>query len=295
VVLALPLHYSFALVNQWLWARVEDRPLRITDGFASPDRLLVVLEQAHNAMLCLVGVHVPLLDRFFGDRVFDGIARLHFAGGRFPQESVPWLHRLFPNARIFNNYGCAEAMPRLTLRSAEASTDAANIGRPLPTIELRRDDDGALVFRSPYGAVGFVEDERWHAIEPSEWVATGDLGDGLEDGTWRLSGRASEVFKRHGEKVSIPAILESVFSSWNGQAGCYTTHDRLGEQGYVLVLAPQPSATQVRQFLGVLRAHPRSSWPLRIESRDTLPLLPNGKVDAHALREGSDVQWHQRI
>jgi acyl-CoA synthetase (AMP-forming)/AMP-acid ligase II len=295
-ILALPLHYSFALVNQWVWTRVERRRLEVTAGFSAPDDLRATLQSSDNAMLCLVGIHVPLLERFFTGQRFPGVIRLHFAGGRFPQEALGKLRDFFPNAVVYNNYGCAEAMPRLTVRLADAADDAANIGRPLPGIELATTDEGALVFQSPYAAVGFVESGRWSPVAADAWIPTGDLGEQLPSGDWRLTGRASEVFKRHGEKVSIPAVLAGIHESWTGQASCYRTTDRNGEDGYVLVVAPKPSPADVRGMLGVLRSHARAMWPLRIESRDTLPVLLNGKVDVRSLEDvANDVHWHQRI
>ena len=72
-------------------------------------------------MICLIGAQVPLLIEYYAGHVFSGVIRVHFAGGRFPAERLGDLHQIFPNAQIFNNYGCAEALPRLTLRPAEAA------------------------------------------------------------------------------------------------------------------------------------------------------------------------------
>ena len=100
----------------------------------------------------------------------------------FPQEQLFVVRRLFPNARIFNNYGLAEAMPRLTLRPAEDADDAANIGQPLPGVELHTGDLGEFTFRSPYGAVGVVDRDGFREITGETWVGTGDLGVAIGDG-----------------------------------------------------------------------------------------------------------------
>ena len=270
-ILALPLSYSFAFVNQWVWATEHARELVPTRGLADPRALRAALEAARDAMLCLVGVQGGLLAGTFDGAAFDGVTRLHFAGGRFPQGHLPALRRLFPRAAITNNYGCAEAMPRLTLRAAEASDDASDIGVPLPGVELRADDADRLHFRSPYGAVAVHEAGALHPIAPGDWVPSGDLASPAGDG-WRLLGRANEVFKRHGEKVSLPSVLDTVGSAWNGDTGVYRTTDRGGEDGYVLVLAPTAAATDVRGVLRALRSHhARAQWPLRIETTAELP------------------------
>jgi acyl-CoA synthetase (AMP-forming)/AMP-acid ligase II len=297
-LVALPLSYCYAFVNQWLWARTFGRRLVPTPGFAQPDELWKSLRQAKSAMLCLVGAQVALLERFFGAGPFGGVIRLHFAGGRFPEERLDYLRQLFPSALIFNNYGCAEAMPRLTLRQALGKSTAHDIGRPLPGIELRAAPESQeLSFRSPYGAVGFVDqDRKFHAITDDEWVATGDLASAEQDGSFRLLGRAGEVFKRHGEKIALPVLLGTVSQHWPGQAAFYREKDAAGEDGCVLVLAPHPAEPELRRVLkGFRDHHPRAHWPLRIESVEVLPALASGKPDTESLAKLADKQlkWKQ--
>lgn len=296
-IACLPLSYSYAFVNQWLWAKHMRRRIVLTDGFSRPDELKKALEDAHDAMICLVGIQVPLLLSLFNSRKFPGIIRLNFAGGRFPQERLRDLRKIFPNARIFNNYGCAEAMPRLTIRRAEDADSAANIGRPLPGIELRSGEEDQLEFRSPFRAVAFVEDGVFRAVADEEWVETGDLGRQAEDRTWTLLGRKSEVFKRFGEKISLPAIQAAVQRVWTGELAFYREFDSMGENGHVMVLAPHPVGDKLRSVLMELRRNfTRPHWPLRVESVEQLPRLSNNKVDTRLLAERNHVtvQWSQR-
>lgn len=297
-VCTLPLSYSYAFINQWLWSHVHGRKLRLTRGFSELDTLRVALETAESAVLCLVGSQVPLIRRYFPELVFPGIIRLHFAGGRFPQEHLAFLRERFPNAQIYNNYGCAEAMPRLTIRRAEDASEAANIGRPLPGVELRSGEDKKLYFRSPYRAVAYIDDQGFHEVADEDWMPTGDLGEQLPDGSWRLLGRANEVFKRFGEKISLPQLLTTVKAAWSGDAAFYQEVDPAGEQACVLVLSPEPDPQQLRGILMTFRKHhTRPHWPLRIESLAELPLLPNGKPDIMGLKDAKQKQlhWRQRI
>jgi acyl-coenzyme A synthetase/AMP-(fatty) acid ligase len=295
-VVTLPLSYSFAFVNQWVWATVHERELVPTAGLSDPAALRRALSSVREAMLCLVGIQSTLMATTFEGNVFENVTRLHFAGGRFPQAQLPTLRQMFPHAKITNNYGCAEAMPRLTIRAADAHEDCANVGLPLPGVELHADDAQRLHFRSVYGAVAMIEDGQLREIGAEDWVPSGDLAEQEDDGTWRLLGRTGDVFKRHGEKVSMVQILETVGQTWTAQAATYPDRDRSGEPGYVLVLAPRPDQGGVRALLRTIRNnHMRAQWPLRVEGRDTLPRLANGKVDITALatRSGT-VLWDQR-
>jgi len=295
----LPLTYCYAFVNQWLWARLKGRKLVLTAGFGQPDAVLKTLAEAKDCLLCLVGAMLPMFAAHIPEGVsFPGVARLHFAGGRFPQEKLGAILRYFPNARIFNNYGCAEAMPRLTMRSLEESNEAANIGRPIPGVEMKVGDTGEMLFRSEYGAVGMCDDGGLFALGENDWIPTGDLGEQLDGGCWRIKGRTNEVFKRFGEKISLLQLLETVQTQWRGQAAFYRECDLSGEDGHVLVLAPEATKGQVQEILRAFRqSHPRTHWPLRVESIVTMPTLPNGKVDYGALAasEGKTIHWRQRI
>lgn len=297
-ILVLPLSYSYAFVNQWVWSQCFRRKLTVTNGLREPEALGAVLENGRNAMLCLVGVQVPLLVQWFQTRCFPGIIRVHFAGGRFPQENLDRVRSLFPQATIFNNYGCAEALPRLTLRKAEEAPEASNIGRPLPGVELAANEANELLFRSRYGAVGVVEENAFSPITQEQWVKTGDLAQPGNEDTWKLLGRANEVFKRHGEKISLATLVTTVSRFWPGQAAFYKERDRSGEEGHVLVIAPAPSAEELKDILKAFRKHhSRAHWPLRIESAEALPLLPNGKTDAQRVHttQGKAILWRQTI
>ncbi|HVQ55027.1 MAG TPA: AMP-binding protein, partial [Thermoanaerobaculia bacterium] len=136
-VALLPLTYSYAFVNQWLWARTLARDFTPTSGFSRPDALAAALELPGDAMVCLVAAHVSLLEQHFADRVFERVIRVHFAGSRFPQERLAGVRRIFRNAEIFNNFGCIEAMPRLAIRRADDGASGSDIGHPRPGVELR--------------------------------------------------------------------------------------------------------------------------------------------------------------
>jgi long-chain acyl-CoA synthetase len=297
-IVSLPLTYCYAFVNQWLWSRVMHRKLVLTPGFAKPELFRHALRRANDAMLCLVGPQVALLRNMFGGERFPGVIRLHFAGGRFPQEQLPALRELFPNAAIFNNYGCAEALPRLTLRRSEDGDLASDIGCPLPGVQLKSGEAGELLFLSQYRCVAQLDSHGFRPIAPDEWIPNGDLVREGSDGHWHLLGRAGEVFKRYGEKIALPQVLSTVNGQWHGQVGCYREKDGAGEDGYVLVLSPQPTSENLRGLLQAFRSsHPRSHWPLRIECAAVLPLHPNGKVDSLAVQSmGNRSQlWRQRI
>jgi long-chain acyl-CoA synthetase len=298
-ILILPLSYCYAFVNQWLWSRIKRRSLITCEGFARPDKLKEVLSITQNGMLCMVGAQVPLLGNYFGDNIsFPGIIRLNFAGGRFPQEKIPQIKEYFPNAQIYNNYGCTEAMPRLTIRRLEESNDANNIGRPVPGVELKLNSIGEILFRSPYRAVAFYGKDDICLPNDTDWIPSGDIGEQDANGYWYVKGRNNEVFKRYGEKISLSILQEMVLCQWQGEAEFYREKDASGEEGHVLVLSPEANERQIRQILLAFRHnYPRTHWPIRVESTNSMPLFPNGKLDIISLNKikNKKLHWRQNI
>ena len=297
-VLCLPLSYSYAFVNQYVWSRVMGKELITSKGLKEPDLLKHLLMNAQDAMICLIGAQIPLLIHNFGDPTFPGIIRVHFAGGQFPQQWIDKIKSMFPSARIYNNYGCVEAMPRLTLRPLEDSDDGANIGCPLPGIEMKTDGDGSILFKSPYRAVAFYDANGLKMVSDEDWTASGDLGEEIGNGYWRILGRSNEVFKRYGEKISLSRLLTTVSAVWPNHAAMFRKADPSGEDGYVLVLSPSPEQDDVRKILLAFRKnHPRTHWPLQVEGVESMPLLKNGKIDTLALNnlQSKTVHWKQRI
>ena len=129
-------------------------------------------------------------------------------------------------------------------------------------------------------------------------METGDLGAPDEEaGGWRLEGRASEVFKRYGEKVALPPLLRRVDKVWEAGCAAYRDRDSQGEEGWVLVLAGPADKSAARRLLGEYRGTSRIHWPLRVECLPELPLLPNGKPDNETLcrHPERETLWSQPI
>ncbi len=284
-VTLLPLTYSYAFVNQWVWAHAHDRTLVVSPGLADVSATRALLRDGPDTMVCLVGPLFSLLARHVPDgEPLTSVTRVNFAGAPFPWPERAALARVFPRARVFNNYGCTEAMPRLTITAMDALTGPSDLGVPLPGVELGIDAAGELRFRSAYGAVGLVEDGAYREVAADQWLGTQDVAVAHDDGRFALLGRRSEVYKRHGEKVSVAQQLEAVRAVWVGQAAAMMERDPAGDPAHVVVLAPTPSADQLRAVLKVFRARfPRAHWPLRVDCVDTMPLLETNKPDLQAL------------
>jgi acyl-CoA synthetase (AMP-forming)/AMP-acid ligase II len=198
-----------------------------------------------------------------------------------------------------------------TLTSTDEEV-ATTVGRPVPGVELRIDDDdgapvapgsiGRVLLRSPAAMLGYwgrgpgrgrspeelIDPDATAAVRSADgWITTGDFGFLDGGGNLRLSGRAHERYIRGGYNI-YPAEVEEVVAAhpavaWVAVVGA--SDDVLGEIGVAIIVVadgcPAPD-------LPALRAHCASALsdykaPDALVVVDELPLTPMMKVDPQKL------------
>lgn len=282
----LPLAYSFAFVNQLLWAILHERRLTILPGFRNPSDTSAQLAGGGSDMICLVGDQVRILESLrFDDVPIPQVQVVNCAGGPFPSQSYPFLSRMFPAAAIFNNYGCAEAMPRLTVCEINnGDIDPSFVGRPIQGVRLRiagSDAVGPITFNAPSASYGTLLGDgsvRLHG----EWIESGDLGRLDATGLYVL-GRHDQVVKLGGERISLLELEQSLITSAVSHA--FVWSDTSDGSCCVHAVISSPTPPQPHDLTQALRKKlPRQLWPRAIFWSDTWPLLPNGKPDRLELK-----------
>lgn len=284
----LPLAYSFAFVNQLLWALFEGRRLVLLPGMLDPGRSFELMAAERVEMLCLVANQVRSLEElgFGGDDAVATVKVVNFAGGPFPIAGLPTIRALFPAARLFNNYGCTEAMPRLTVAEVKGDDHpVTRVGRPIDGVELRLDGDGAvgsIEFRAPSASIGLL-DASGTLLPHGAWLASGDLGR-LEDGELHVLGRHDQVVKLGGERVSLIEIEQALQSGALSDAVAWMENNEPAPELLAVVTGRvAPSHVELSRLLR--ERLPRPMWPARLFWQAEWPLLPNGKTDRLCLQE----------
>lgn len=289
----LPLAYSFAFVNQLVWALLNERTLSFPGPLADLAHCLQRVDEEGIAMLCLVPQQARALARLADEGVqLPRVQRLNFAGAPFPIADFDALRRLFPNARIFNNYGCAEAMPRLSCREVKAADeDLSRVGPPIGDLELRiRDIEAgpAIEFRGSSSALGLIAPDG--TLQPfPEWIASGDLGR-LDAQGLQVLGRHDQVIKIGGERFSLAPVEAALLACGATQVLAWA---EAGEDRQpVRVLVEMAAAPELQPLLKQLRERlPRALLPGAIWWTDRWALNANQKTDRPRLmaqaREGA--------
>jgi len=284
----LPLGYSFALVNQLLWALLYERQVVLLPGFRDPAGTIAQMMQDSIEMICLVGEQVRIWESLRFDEAFSVtcVKVVNCAGGRFPIASFPFLRRLFPEAKLYNNYGCTEAMPRLTVTEVDhAGVPLSYVGKPIRGVALRvagTEAIGPIEFNAPSASYGVLKPDGTISLH-GEWIATGDHGR-LDGSDLYVFGRNDQVVKLGGERVSLLELEESLLGTTNSHAAAWANREEAGDSVVAVISgAAMPSP---RDVTALLRDRlPRPMWPRTIYWAELWPTLPNGKTDRRELKE----------
>ncbi|MEV6032879.1 amino acid adenylation domain-containing protein [Nonomuraea sp. NPDC052116] len=238
------------------------------------------------------------------DASLAGVRRVLCSGEELPAVLAKEFLDRFPGVALLNLYGPTEAAIDVTVHPVTAPVPSrVPIGVPVPGSTLYVLDDGyrpqpigvpgqlfiggAQLARGYHGrpaltAERFVPDP----FAPGQRMyATGDVARWRPDGTLQYLGRLDHQLKIRGNRVE-PGEIEATLLTHDGVAAAVVVPrpDRHGGPFLVAYLVPAgqgPADTEIRAFLGARL--PGHMVPVVYRRMETLPRLPNGKIDRSAL------------
>lgn len=276
--------------------------------FMSPKKLLLWLEENKVTMLMWVPTAYSIVSRF------DGLSRVRPASLKkflFSGEGMPisvyryWLS-YYPEAEWIQQYGPTEITGACTTFSVDRVYEEGEtipIGRPFPNtgIFLLTEQNEAVPETVPdvigeicvYGtclaagyfnnpqktAEAFVQNPLIRAY-PSRMYRTGDLGKWDENGNLVFVSRKDFQIKHGGRRIELGEIEAAVDAVPAIKAGC-CIHDAKTDT-IVLCYVGETTEAEIR---GELKNRlPSYMIPGRYIRLDSLPQLPNGKLDRKTLQ-----------
>jgi long-chain acyl-CoA synthetase len=114
---------------------------------------------------------------------------------------------------LFEGYGLTEATGFGAIFNNPKKFRIGTIGRPLPGVEVRREEDGELLLRSEMNMVGYRNqpEETRAAIDEDGWLHTGDVVEIDADGYVRIVDRKKDlIINAYGKNMSPVQIEEAV-------------------------------------------------------------------------------------
>lgn len=128
---------------------------------------------------------------------------------------------------IYEGYGLTETSPAASTNLPDAIR-IGSVGRPLPGVTIRIDDDGEVLVAGDLVFRGYWRNEAASAdvLTADGWFRTGDLGQLDSDGFLRITGRKKEIIVTAGGKNVAPAVLEDQVRSHPLVSQCVVVGDR---------------------------------------------------------------------
>lgn len=229
---------------------------------------------------------------------------LQNAGGHLPVPAVRRLRALYPDARLFLQYGLTEVFRSTYLPPEEVDRRPDSIGRAIPGAEILvlRDDltpcapgeVGELVHRGPTVALGYWDDQDATALvfrpDPAGAVGgrvvfSGDLVRTDGEGFLYFVGRRDRIIKTLGYRVGPDEVAGVLYASGEVVDALVAGEPDplLGERIVAYVaLAEGGSLYRLQKFC---RAElPSHMQPARFVTLPSLPRTSSGKYDLLAIR-----------
>jgi len=155
---------------------------------------------------------------FFGGRV----RRATSGGAVLPAEVAEYLDAL--GITVLGAYGLTEHLCVAMNRPDAYRFDT--VGPAMPGTEMRIAADGEILIRRndlSFGGYHGRPEETEAAFTADGWLLTGDLGELLEDGSLRVTGRKKELIALSTGKKVAPLPIEAALAQdpWIGQAMLY--------------------------------------------------------------------------
>jgi long-chain acyl-CoA synthetase len=175
-------------------------------------RRVSVLEQAGATVPRSLRLRWNVADRLVYRKVregFGGRLRGAFSGGApLSREIIEFFDAL--GLRILEGYGLTECTTGATANRLD-SFRFGSVGRALPDVELRLDDDGELLIRSPTVFAGYYKDPDASAavLGADGWLRTGDIAEIDPDGFVTITDRKKDIIVTAGGKNIAPQNLEN--------------------------------------------------------------------------------------
>lgn len=292
-MLTLPLHYCYgrSVLQTHL---LVGGSVFLDQRMAFPRTVLETM--AAEACTNLAGV--PLTFDMFRRQVdlatlrFPNLRFLTQAGDAMAPELIAWVRAAFRPAVLYVMYGQTEATARLSyLPPAMADEKAGSIGIAIPGVELRVVDDGGrelppgevgeLVARGGNVTPGYLDEpEETARILRDGWLWTGDLAERDADGYLFHRGRAKEILKIRGHRIS-PLEIERIVALHPdvAEAAVVGATDDTGQVLLALIVPRSggaPTESALRRFC--VERLPAYQVPVRFELVERLPRTESGKL-----------------
>jgi len=126
----------------------------------------------------------------------------------------PDIFRFFQNNQIelISGYGMTEATGGITMTPPNQYIENS-VGKALPGVELKIEEDGELCMKGPYISSGFYKDENSESFN-NGWFHSGDIFN-EENGYYFIIDRKKDIYKNSRGQTIAPQKIENLFQDFD--------------------------------------------------------------------------------
>ncbi|MBO4374394.1 MAG: AMP-binding protein [Lachnospiraceae bacterium] len=215
----LPIHHAFCLCMDWLKGFSLGAVICINDSFLhmvrnmsifKPEVMLMVPLMIESIYKRLATADPSVPAQVLAQNVFGGNLRIIFTGGAHLDPFYIGKFREY-GVDVLEGYGMSECSPVITSNTPDDHKDGS-IGKPLPNVEIRFENDEILVRGSSVMKGYYMMPEETAKTLEDGWLHTGDKGYIDEDGFLFINGRVKNlIILSNGENIS-PEEIENKIS-----------------------------------------------------------------------------------
>jgi len=266
-----------------------------------PKGLLELVERHKVTVLPGVPTSLQYCTDHAEDYDLSSLQLVIFSGGSASKPLLERFNTITP--KTVTSYGMTESSASITMAFpvADATVLENFIGFTTPEFSMRLEgegNEGEIQVKGPTVTKGYWENTTatTEAFTEDGWYKTGDIAEHLENGGFKLIGRAKEMFKSGGYNV-YPREVECALEQ----------HPAV--EAAVIVAVPDPLFIEVGHAFVTLRSNETTSpddmiiylkeqlanykIPKNFVIKETLPTLPNGKVDRSSLKKTANESLDQ--
>ncbi len=197
--------------------------------FDRSERVAIAYSEADGKAGPLLKAQHALFDRLVYGKLraaLGGRCTRAISGGAPLGERLAHFYRGI-GVTIFEGYGLTETSPA-TNANRDTGARMGTVGRPLPGVTIRIDDDGEILVQGDIVFKGYWNNPAAtaEAIDGDGWFHTGDIGELDDDGYLRITGRKKELIVTAGGKNVAPAVLEDRVRAHPLVSQCMVVGDR---------------------------------------------------------------------
>jgi acyl-coenzyme A synthetase/AMP-(fatty) acid ligase len=212
------------------------------------------------------------------------VVNVTLSGEPVNQSILNIVKKLFPNAQLHVGYGSTEGGSAMFGAHPSLPVPELSVGYPLPEI-LYRIVNGILQVKSPYMMKQYTVESD--VFTKDGYYITNDLFEIDENGFYYCQGRADEIFKSGGNKIS-PAEIEQILLGHAdvNQVSIVAVADEIkGLKPYAFAVIEKNSKVTEQELIKYCSQHLTPyQIPRRIWLVDQIPVNSTGKIDRARLK-----------